>query len=142
MGRRRRSSSCGGGSVKHTEEFYRKKYREYIEYTIIDGGEDRYHSLNGFISGYEYYRNKGVKNVMKELKYLSKHVTHYETARAMLKKAKEFGDTRKLKDFQDIATYEFADQYIDELRAEQKEAKSMYGNAYDGYIGVMWFGSD
>lgn len=142
MGRRRRSSSCGGGSVKHTMEFYRQKYREYIEYTIIEGSNNRYNNLNEFISGYEYYRNKGVKNVMKELKYLSKHVTHYETARAMLKKAREFGDTRKLKDFQDIRTYEFADQYIDELREEQKEAKSMYGDSYIGYIGVDWFGSD
>ena len=142
MGRRRRSSSCGGGSVKHTMEFYRQKYREYIEYTIIEDGEDRYHSLNGFISAYENYRAQGVKNVMKELKYRSKHLTPYKTARAMLKKAREFGDTRKLKDFQDIKTYDFADQYIDELREEQKEAKSIYGDSFYGYIGVDWFGSD
>lgn len=128
--------------MKHTIDFYVQKYREYIDYTISEGSENRYNSLEQFISGYEYYRGQGVKNVMKELKYLTKHVTSYKTARAMLKKAREFGDKRKLKDFQDIETPEFADQYLDELRAEQKEAKSIYGNAYAGYIGVTWFGSD
>lgn len=142
MGRRRRSSSCGGGSVKHTIEFYNQKYHEYVEYTIIEGSNCNYKNLNEFISAYEHYRAQGVKNVMKELKYLSKHVTHYNTARAMLKKAREFGDTRKLKDFQDVNTYDFANQYIDALREEQKEAKSMYGDSYYGYIGVDWFGSD
>lgn len=143
MGRKRRSCPCGGGSVKHTMEFYEQKYREYIDYTIIEGSESRYNSLNEFISGYENYRGQGVKNVMKELKYRTKHLTPYKTARAMLKKAREFGDTtRKLRDFQDIQTPEFADEYLDELRKEQKEAKSMYGDSYYGYIGVMWFGSD
>ena len=142
MGRRRRSSSSGGGSVKHSIDFFKEKYLEIIDYTMEKGIENPYHSLNQFIRDYETLRKKGSKNVMKEIKYFTQHEVSYNTARAMLQKVREYGGTETLKDLKDMKTPEFAAKYIDELRAAQKEAKSIYGDAYSGYIGVMWFGSE
>ena len=106
------------------------------------GIENPYHSLDQFIQDYEYLRESGSKNVMKDIKYYTEYEVSYATARAMLAKAREFGGPEKLKELKGMKTQEFAAKYIDKLRAAQKEAKSIYGDAYAGYIGVMWFGSE
>lgn len=142
MGQRRRCCSSGGGSVKHTREFYKEKYLEIIDYTMEKGIENPYHSLDQFVQDYEYLRESGSKNVMKDIKYYTQYEVSYNTARAMLQKTREFGGPEKFKELKGMTTQEFAAKYIDELRAAQKEAKSMFGDAYAGYIGVMWFGSE
>ena len=151
MGRRRRSSSSGGGSVKHSTEFFEAKYLEIIDYTREKGIENPYHSLNQFISDYETLRKNGSKNVMKDMKYFTQHEVSYNTAKAMLQKVKEFGGPEKFKELKDMKTQEFAAKYLDELKASQKEAYTMYGNSINPktgkyerieYIGVMWFGSE
>ena len=128
--------------MKHTTEYYKAKYREIVDYTMDKGIENPYHSLNQFIQDYEYIRESGAKNVMKEIKYYTQYEVSYDTARAMLQKTKEFGGTEKFKELKGMSTREFAGKYIDQLRAAQKEARSLYGDAYAGYIGVMWFGSE
>ena len=151
MGRRRRSSSSGGGSVKHSIDFFEAKYRDIIDYTREKGIENPYHSLNQFISDYEDLRKKGSKNVMKDIKYFTQHEVSYNTAKAMFEKVKEFGGPEKLKDLKDMKTQDFAAKYLDELKASQEEAYTMYGNSINPktgkyerieYIGVMWFGSE
>ena len=136
--------SCpyGGGSVRHTKEYFKEKYREVIEYTMDKGIENPYHSLDQFIQDYEYLRESGSKNVMKDIKYYTQYEVSYDTARAMLRQAREYGGNEKFKELKGMTTREFADKYINELRAAQKEARSMYGDAYSAYIGVMWFGSE
>ncbi len=128
--------------MKHTREYYKEKYLEIIDYTMEKGIENPYHSLDQFVQDYEYLREAGSKNVMKEIKYYTQYEVSYNTARAMLQKTREFGGPEKFKELKGMTTQEFAAKYIDELRAAQKEAKSMYGDAYAGYIGVMWFGSE
>jgi hypothetical protein len=128
--------------VKHTKEFYKEKYLEIIDYTMEKGIENPYHSLDQFVEDYEYLRESGSKNVMKDIKYYTQYEVSYNTARAMLQKTREFGGPEKFKELKGMTTQEFAAKYIDELRAAQKEAKSMFGDAYAGYIGVMWFGSE
>ena len=142
MGQERRYCSCGGGSVKHSIDFFKEKYLEIIDYTMEKGIENPYHSLDQFVQDYEYLRESGSKNVMKDIKYYTQYEVSYNTARAMLQKTKEFGGPEKFKELKGMTTQEFAAKYIDELRAAQKEAKSIYGDAYAGYIGVMWFGSE
>lgn len=142
MEQRRRCCSSGGGSVKHSIDFFKQKYREYVEYTMTEGSNCYYKNLNEFISAYENYRGQGVKNVMKELKYLSKYSTPSKTARAMFQKVKKYGGHERLKDLRNMNPREFASRYTDELKEEQKEAKSIYGDEFVGYIGVDWFGSD
>lgn len=142
MGQRRRSCPYGGGSVRHTREYFKEKYREIVEYTMDKGIANPYHSLDQFISDYEELREAGSKNVMKDIKYYSQYEVSYDTARAMLHQAREFGGNEKLKELKGMTTREFAERYINELKAAQKEAKSMYGDAYSTYIGVMWFGSE
>ena len=127
---------------EHTMEYFEKKYQEIRQYAIDKGLEQPYHDINSFISDYEYMRLNGVKNITKEMKYYAQYEVSYDTARAMLAKAREFGGTEKLKELKGMKTREFAAKYIDKLKAEQKEAKDIYGDAYTGYIGVMWFGSD
>lgn len=128
--------------MKHSIDFFKEKYLEIIDYTMEKGIENPYHSLDQFIQDYEYLREEGSKNVMKDIKYYTQYEVSYNTARAMLKKTKEFGGPEKFKELKRMTTQEFAAKYIDELRAAQKEAKSIYGDAYAGYIGVMWFGSE
>lgn len=128
--------------MKHTREFYKEKYLEIIDYTMEKGIENPYHSLDQFVQDYEYLRESGSKNVMKDIKYYTQYEVSYNTARAMLQKTREFGGPEKFKELKGMTTQEFAAKYIDELRAAQKEAKSIYGDAYAGYIGVMWFGSE
>lgn len=128
--------------MKHTKEYFKEKYREIIEYTMDKGIANPYHSLDQFISDYEELRQAGSKNVMKDIKYYSQYEVSYDTARAMLHQAREFGGNEKLKELKGMTTREFAERYINELKAAQKEAKSMYGDAYSTYIGVMWFGSE
>lgn len=128
--------------MKHTREYYKEKYLEIIDYTMEKGIENPYHSLDQFVQDYEYLREAGSKNVMKEIKYYTQYEVSYNTARAMLQKTREFGGPEKFKELKGMTTQEFAEKYIDELRAAQKEAKAMYGDAYAGYIGVMWFGSE
>jgi len=128
--------------VRHTKEYFKEKYREVIEYTMDKGIENPYHSLDQFIQDYEYLRESGSKNVMKDIKYYTQYEVSYDTARAMLHQAREYGGNEKLKELKGMTTREFAEKYINELRAAQKEAKSMYGDAYSAYIGVMWFGSE
>ena len=142
MGQERRYCSSGGGSVKHSIDFFKEKYLEIIDYTMEKGIENPYHSLDQFVQDYEYLRESGSKNVMKDIKYYTQYEVSYNTARAMLQKTKEFGGPEKFKELKGMTTQEFAAKYIDELRAAQKEAKSIYGDAYAGYIGVMWFGSE
>lgn len=127
---------------EHTMEYFEKKYQEIRQYAIDKGLEQPYHDINSFISDYEYMRLHGVKNITKEMKYYAEYEVSYDTARAMLSKAREFGGPEKFKELKGMKTREFAAKYIDELKAAQKEAKDMYGDAYTGYIGVMWFGSD
>lgn len=126
---------------EHTMEYFERKYQEIRQYAIDNGLEQPYHDINSFISDYEYMRLHGVKNITKEMKYYAKYEVSYNTARAMLAKAREFGGTEKLNELKGMTTRQFAGRYINELKAEQKEAKDMYGDAYTGYIGVMWFGS-
>lgn len=128
--------------MRHTKEYFKEKYREVIEYTMDKGIENPYHSLDQFIQDYEYLRESGSKNVMKDIKYYTQYEVSYDTARAMLRQAREYGGSEKLKELKGMTTREFADKYIDELRAAQKEAKAMYGNGASYYIGVMWFGSE
>lgn len=128
--------------MKHTKEYFKEKYREVIEYTMDKGIENPYHSLDQFIQDYEYLRESGSKNVMKDIKYYAQYEVSYDTARAMLRQAREYGGSEKLKELKGMTTREFAEKYIDELRAAQKEAKAMYGNGASYYIGVMWFGSE
>lgn len=128
--------------MRHTKEYFKEKYREVIEYTMDKGIENPYHSLDQFIQDYEYLRESGSKNVMKDIKYYTQYEVSYDTARAMLHQAREYGGNEKLKELKGMTTREFAEKYINELRAAQKEAKSMYGDAYSAYIGVMWFGSE
>lgn len=151
MGRRRRSSSSGGGSVKHSIDFFEAKYNEFVNYSMEKGIENPYHSLNQFISDYEELREDGSKNVMKDIKYFAQHEVSYNTARAMLQKVKEYGGPEKFKELKDMKTQEFAEKYLDKLKAAQKEAYTMYGNSINPktgkyerieYIGVMWFGSE
>lgn len=127
---------------EHTMEYFEKKYQEIRQYAIDKGLEQPYNNINSFISDYEYMRLHGVKNITKEMKYYAQYEVSYDTARAMLSKAREFGGTEKLKELKGMTTREFAGKYINELKAAQKEAKDTYGDAYAGYIGVMWFGSD
>lgn len=127
---------------EHTMEYFEKKYQEIRQYAIDKGLEQPYNNINSFISDYEYMRLHGVKNITKEMKYYAEYEVSYDTARAMLAKAREFGGTEKFKELKGMTTREFAGKYINELKAAQKEAKDMYGDAYTGYIGVMWFGSD
>ena len=151
MERRRRNSSSGGGSVKHTKEFFKEKYHEFVDYSIDTGTYNPYFTLDQFISDYEELREAGSKNVMKDIKYFARHEVSYKTARAMLKQAREFGGTEKLRDLQDTSTRTFAERYLDELKAAQKEAYAMYGDRINPktgkyerieYIGVNWFGSE
>lgn len=128
--------------MKHSIDFFKEKYLEIIDYTMEKGIENPYHSLDQFVQDYEYLRESGSKNVMKDIKYYTQYEVSYNTARAMLQKTREFGGPEKFKDLKGMTTQEFAAKYIDELRAAQKEAKSIYGDAYAGYIGVMWFGSE
>ena len=128
--------------MRHTKEYFKEKYREVIEYTMDKGIENPYHSLDQFIQDYEYLRESGSKNVMKDIKYYTQYEVSYDTARAMLRQAREYGGTERFKELKEMTTQEFAAKYIDQLRAAQKEAKSMYGDAYSVYIGVMWFGSE
>ena len=128
--------------MKHSIDFFKEKYLEIIDYTMEKGIENPYHSLDQFVQDYEYLRESGSKNVMKDIKYYTQYEVSYNTARAMLQKTREFGGPEKFKELKGMTTQEFAAKYIDELRAAQKEAKSMYGDAYAGYIGVMWFGSE
>ena len=128
--------------MKHSIDFFKEKYLEIIDYTMEKGIENPYHSLDQFVQDYEYLRESGSKNVMKDIKYYTQYEVSYNTARAMLQKTKEFGGPEKFKELKGMTTQEFAAKYIDELRAAQKEAKSIYGDAYAGYIGVMWFGSE
>lgn len=128
--------------MKHSIDFFKEKYLEIINYTMENGIENPYHSLGQFVQDYEYLRESGSKNVMKEIKYYTQYEVSYNTARAMLQKTREFGGPEKFKELKGMTTQEFAAKYIDELRAAQKEAKSIYGDAYAGYIGVMWFGSE
>lgn len=128
--------------MKHSIEFFKEKYLEIIDFTMEKGIENPYHSLDQFVQDYEYLRESGSKNVMKDIKYYTQYEVSYNTARAMLQKTKEFGGPEKFKELKGMTTQEFAAKYIDELRAAQKEAKSIYGDAYAGYIGVMWFGSE
>ena len=128
--------------MKHSIDFFKEKYLEIIDYTMEKGIENPYHSLDQFIQDYEYLREEGSKNVMKDIKYYTQYEVSYNTARAMLQKTREFGGPEKFKELKGMTTQEFAAKYIDELRAAQKEAKSIYGDAYAGYIGVMWFGSE
>lgn len=128
--------------MKHSIDFFKEKYLEIINYTMENGIENPYHSLDQFVQDYEYLRESGSKNVMKDIKYYTQYEVSYNTARAMLQKTREFGGPEKFKELKGMTTQEFAAKYIDELRAAQKEAKSMYGDAYAGYIGVMWFGSE
>lgn len=127
---------------EHTMEYFEKKYQEIRQYAIDKGLEQPYNNINSFISDYEYMRLHGVKNITKEMKYYAEYEVSYDTARAMLSKAREFGGTEKFKELKGMTTREFAEKYLNELKAAQKEAKDMYGDAYTGYIGVMWFGSD
>ena len=60
----------------------------------------------------------------------------------MLQQVREYGGTEKLKELKGMTTRQFANKYIDELRAAQKEAKLMFGKDAAYYIGVMWFGSE
>lgn len=128
--------------MKHSINFFKEKYLEIIDYTMENGIENPYHSLDQFVQDYEYLRESGSKNVMKDIKYYTQYEVSYNTARAMLQKTREFGGPEKFKELKGMTTKEFAAKYIDELRAAQKEAKSIYGDAYAGYIGVMWFGSE
>lgn len=128
--------------MKHSFDFFKEKYLEIINYTMEKGIENPYHSLGQFVQDYEYLRESGSKNVMKDIKYYTQYEVSYNTARAMLQKTREFGGPEKFKELKGMTTQEFAAKYIDELRAAQKEAKSIYGDAYAGYIGVMWFGSE
>lgn len=128
--------------MKHSIDFFKEKYLEIIDYTMEKGIENPYHSLDQFVQDYEYLRESGSKNVMKDIKYYTQYEVSYNTARAMLQKTREFGGPEKFKELKGMTTQEFAAKYIDELRAAQKEAKSIYGDAYAGYIGVMWFGSE
>lgn len=126
---------------EHTMEYFEKKYQEIRQYAIDKGLEQPYHNINSFISDYEYMRLHGVKNITKEMKYYAQYEVSYDTARAMLAKAREYGGKEKLKELKGMTTRTFAAKYINELKAEQNEAKDMYGDAYAGWIGVMWFGS-
>lgn len=128
--------------MKHTKEYFKEKYREVIEYTMDKGIENPYHSLDQFIQDYEYLRESGSKNVMKDIKYYTQYEVSYNTARAMLQQARDFGGDEKFKTLKGMTTREFAARYIDELKDAQKEARAMYGDAYSVYIGVMWFGSE
>lgn len=127
---------------EHTMEYFEKKYQEIRQYATDKGLEQPYHDLYSFISDYEYMRLHGVKNITKEMKYYAQYEVSYDTARAMLSKAREFGGSEKFKELKGMTTREFAEKYLNELKAAQQEAKDMYGDAYAGYIGVMWFGSD
>lgn len=128
--------------MKHSIDFFKEKYLEIIDFTMEKGIENPYHSLDQFIQDYEYLRESGSKNVMKDIKYYTQYEVSYNTARAMLQKTREFGGPEKFKELKGMTTQEFAAKYIDKLRAAQKEAKTIYGDAYAGYIGVMWFGSE
>lgn len=128
--------------MKHSIDFFKEKYLEIIDFTMEKGIENPYHSLDQFVQDYEYLRESGSKNVMKDIKYYTQYEVSYNTARAMLQKTREFGGPEKFKELKGMTTQEFAAKYIDELRAAQKEAKTIYGDAYAGYIGVMWFGSE
>ena len=136
---------------EHTMEYFEKKYQEIRQYAIDKGLEQPYHDINSFISDYEYMRLHGVKNITKEMKYYAQYEVSYDTARAMLSKAKEFGGTEKLKELKSMTTREFAGKYLNELKAAQEQAQEMFGDKINPktgkferieYIGVMWFGSD
>ena len=78
---------------------------------------------------------------MKDLKYYLQYETSYNTARAMLQKVREFGGSEKLKELKGMNTRAFAEKYLDKLKAEQEEAKAMFGESYSEMIGIWWFGS-
>lgn len=134
---------------RHTEGYFVDKYNEIKAYADEQGIEQPYKSLNSFINDYEYMRERGVKNIMKEIRYYAKHEVSYETARAMLAKAKEFGGTEKLKDLKDMKTRVFVDKYLTQIKEAQAEAQTMFGAERDEqgrlkwvhYIGINWFGS-
>ncbi len=137
--------------MKHTKEFFKEKYHEFIDYSLDTGTYNPYVNLDQFISDYEELREGGSKNVMKDIKYYARHEVSYKTARAMLQQAREFGGTEKLKDLQDTSTRAFADKYLKQLKEAQKEAYAMFGDKINPktgqyerieYIGVMWFGSE
>lgn len=128
--------------MKHSRDFYVKRYAEMKDYMAEKGIEDPYSgSLNRFISDYETMKDEGSKNVMKDLRYFAQYETSYQTARAMLHKVREFGGGEKLKDLKSMSTRDFAERYLDELKAAQKEAESMFGRDYKAMIGIWWFGS-
>lgn len=128
--------------MKHSRDFYIRKYDEIKDYMAEKGIEDPYSgSLNKFISDYETVKDEGSKNVMKDLRYFAQYETSYQTARAMLHKVREFGGGEKLKDLKSMSTRDFAEKYLSELKAAQKEAESMFGKDYSAMIGIWWFGS-
>lgn len=128
--------------MKHSKEYFKEKYREFVEYSMETGTDNPYHNLDQFINDYEELRESGSKNVMKDIKYFAKHEVSYQTARAMLQQVREFGGKEKFNELKDTPTRVFADKYLDELKAAQKEAQAMFGDEAAHYIGVMWFGSE
>ncbi len=128
--------------MRHSQEFYERKFAEVKEYIEIKGLENPYgNSLTKFISDYEAIKDEGAKNVMKDLKYYLQYETSYNTARSMLQKVREFGGPEKLKELKGMNTRDFAERYLNELRIEQEQAKSIYGEGYSEMIGIWWFGS-
>lgn len=135
--------------TKHSMEYYQKKYDEIKQYTIDKGIVNPYDNLTQFISDYEALKDEGSKNVMREMKYYTQYETSYRTARGMLAKVKEFGGEEKFKDLKNMSTRAFADKYLDELKAFQKETNkrfredpsSLDGKTPEEWVGIWWFGS-
>ena len=128
--------------MKHSQEFYERKFTEVKEYIEKKGLDNPYgNSLTKFISDYESIRDEGSKNVMKDIKYYIQYETSYQTARGMLQKVREFGGSERFKELKGMTTREFAEKYIDQLKADQAQARSMFGSSYSQMIGIWWFGS-
>lgn len=128
--------------MKHSKEYYERKFAEIKDYADLKGLENPYgSSLTKFISDYEAVKDEGSKNVMKDLKYYLQYETSYNTARAMLQKVREFGGPEKLRELKGMNTRAFAEKYLEQLKADQEEAKAMFGDGYSEMIGIWWFGS-
>ena len=68
----------------HTKKFYKKKYKDYLNYARKEGltyqAKASAPDLKSFEEVYDAYREMGVENIDRALKYDLRYETGYKTA--------------------------------------------------------------
>ena len=137
-------------TYKHTDKFYKKKYKDYLKYAKKEGilwqAKASAPDLTSFKETYDAYREMGVDNIDRALKYDLKYETGYKTALSEVKALKELDLKNRptFKELKEMSTREFAERYETDIMMmyNQKKLEGLSPVEAGKFISQYWFGSE